>query len=130
MHGLIFIRKERMTEMFIEGGIYNDNDDKATCFIVLKLTGLKNQIFGVDIAHLQLDEFSNKSIHKRLQILKDKKMINGEESNSYLWFWSIQNEATLLNQTDGYIGQINDKVLKELQQELYKSATWKNWWNI
>ena len=130
MHGLIFIRKERMTGMFIEGGIYNDNDDKATCFIVLKLTGLKNRIFGVDITHLQLDEFSNKSIHKRLQILKDKKMINGEELNSYLWFWSIQNEATLLNQTDGYIGQINNKVLKELQQELYKSATWNNWWNI
>lgn len=54
-------------------------------------------------------------------------MINGEESNSYLWFWRIQNEASLLNQTDGYIGQINNKVLKELQQELYKSATWNNW---
>lgn len=53
--------------MLIEGGIYNDNDDKATCFIVLKLTGLNNQIFGVDITHLQLDEFSNN------QFIKDYK---------------------------------------------------------
>lgn len=127
MHGKNIIKKRKVNDMLIEGGIYNDNDDKATCFIVLKLTGLNNQIFGVDITHLQLDEFSNKSIHKRLQILKDKKMINGEESNSYLWFWRIQNEASLLNQTDGYIGQINNKVLKELQQELYKSAPWNNW---
>lgn len=112
--------------MFIEGGIYNDNDDKATCFVVLKLNGLKNRIFGVDISHVQLDEFSNKTIHKKLQILKDKKMLNGEENNAYLWFWSIENEASLIDKTDGYLGQVNDKLLNELQQELYKSAAWKN----
>ena len=101
--------------MLIEGGIYTDKYHEDICVIYLTKRNNKDY-FAVDIPHIAPNQFSKKEIEERVKSLK---------SLSSLTYWYSETEEFINQNTNGYLGQINNDLYQFLYKALLKEDIWK-----